>query len=106
MRGCGIPQIYASGGHAVNEMLELYQFEGCRHCQKVRQKLSELGVSYVIHNPRLGKDDDHEVTNENTYSELVEMGGQDMVPYLVDTRRETSLYESGDIVAYLERHYG
>ncbi|MFB6270942.1 MAG: glutaredoxin domain-containing protein, partial [Halobacterium sp.] len=34
-------------------MLELYQSEGCPHCKKVREKLSELGVSYVIHNPRL-----------------------------------------------------
>lgn len=87
-------------------MLELYQFEGCSHCEKVRRKLSELGVSYVIHNPRLGKHDDREVTNKQTYSELRELGGQDMVPFLVDTLRETSLYESDDIVEYLERHYG
>jgi glutathione S-transferase len=86
-------------------MLELYQFEGCPYCQKVREKLSELGVSYVIHNPRLGKSADHRVTNRTTYDELVEMGGLDQVPYLVDTRRNTSLYESDDIVEYLETHY-
>jgi glutathione S-transferase len=86
-------------------MLELYQFEGCPYCVKVREKLSELGISYVIHNPRLGKSDDHEVTNQQTYDELVEMGGLDQVPYLVDTERETSLYESDDIVEYLEEHY-
>jgi glutathione S-transferase len=86
-------------------MLELYQFEGCPYCQKVREKLSELGVSYVMHNPRLGKSHDQEVVNRQTYDELVEMGGQDQVPYLVDTDRETSLYESDDIVEYLETHY-
>jgi glutathione S-transferase len=86
-------------------MLELYQFEGCPYCEKVRQKLSELGVSYVIHNPRLGKSHDRKVVNQQTHDELVEMGGQDQVPYLVDTRRETSLYESDDIVEYLETHY-
>jgi len=87
-------------------MLELYQFEGCPYCVKVREKLSELGVSYVIHNPRLGKSHDGKVTNEQTYEELVELGGQDQVPYLVDQQRGTSLYESDDIVAYLEEHYG
>gem|GEM_PF-3619082 len=28
-------------------LLELYQSEGCPHCAKVRQTLSELGISYV-----------------------------------------------------------
>ena len=87
-------------------MLELYQFEGCPYCQKVREKLSELGVSYVIHNPRLGRADDQRVTNQQTYDELLETGGQDQVPYLVDTEQGRSLYESDDIVAYLETHYG
>lgn len=86
-------------------MLELYQFEGCPYCQKVREKLSELGVSYVVHNPRLGKSDDQRVTNQQTYDELVDVGGQDQVPYLVDTERGTSLYESDDIVEYLETYY-
>ncbi|MFB6129626.1 MAG: glutathione S-transferase N-terminal domain-containing protein [Salinigranum sp.] len=87
-------------------MLELYQFEGCPHCKKVRTKLSELGVSYVLHNPRLGNSDGHEVTNQRTYDELVEMGGEDQVPYLVDSGRGTAMYESDDIVEYLETHYG
>lgn len=86
-------------------MLELYQFEGCPYCKKVRQKLSDLGVSYVIHNPRLGRNDDHEVTNQYRYDQLVEHGGEDQVPYLVDTDRGTTLYESDEIVAYLEEYY-
>lgn len=86
-------------------MLELYQFEGCPHCQKVREKLSELGISYVLHNPRLGKNDDQRVTNETTHTELVEGGGMDQVPYLVDSHREVTMYESDDIVDYLEEHY-
>jgi glutathione S-transferase len=86
-------------------MLEVYQFEGCPYCQKVREKLSELGISYVLHNPRLGKSDDHRVTNETTYAELVDGGGMDQVPYLVDTDREVTMYESDDIVEYLETHY-
>jgi glutathione S-transferase len=87
-------------------MLELYQFEGCPHSQNVRETLSELGVSYVNHNPRLGKSDDRRVTNQQTYDRLLAVGGKDQVPYLVDTERGTSLYGSDAIVEYLEKHYG
>jgi glutathione S-transferase len=85
-------------------MLELYQSEGCPHCAKVREKLSELGVSYVIHNPRLPGNMGGDVTNEITYDELT-AGGGDQIPYLVDTKGGVTMYESDDIVAYLEQHY-
>jgi len=85
-------------------VLELYQSEGCPHCAKVCEKLSELGVSYVIHNPRLPGGMGGDVTNETTYDELT-AGGEDQIPYLVDTAREETLYESDDIVDYLDEHY-
>lgn len=86
-------------------MLELYQSEGCPHCGKVRQTLSELGVSYVTHNPRLPGNAGGDTTNEVTHEELV-AGGEDQIPYLVDTDRGVAMYESNDIVEYLETHYG
>ncbi len=85
-------------------MLELYQSEGCPHCAKVREKLSELGVSYVSHNPRLPGDAGGDISNEVTYDELI-AGGEDQIPYLVDTQRGVTMYESDDIVEYLETHY-
>ena len=85
-------------------MLELYQSEGCPHCAKVRQKLSELGVSYVSHAPRLPGDVGGAVTNEVTYDELT-AGGEDQIPYLVDTDRGVTMYESDDIVEYLDEQY-
>jgi glutathione S-transferase len=85
-------------------MLELYQSEGCPHSAKVRDKLSALGLSYVAHNPRLPGDAGGDVTNERTYEEL-QAGGADQIPYLVDTDREAALYETEDIVEYLEEHY-
>jgi glutathione S-transferase len=85
-------------------MLELYQSEGCPHCKKVRERLSELGLSYVAHNPRLPGDAGGGVTNEQTYEEL-QNGGADQIPYLVDTERGEALYESDDIVDYLDEHY-
>lgn len=84
-------------------MLELFQAEDCPYCQKVRTTLTELGVSYVIHNPRTATKDD--TRNEQTQDELVALGGKDQLPFLVDHARGITLYESGDIIEYLEQHY-
>lgn len=83
-------------------MLELYQAEGCPYSEKARQKLSELGVSYTIHNPRTH---DGETLNEQTREELAALGGEDQIPFLVDHRREATMYESDDIRGYLDEHY-
>ena len=83
-------------------MLELYQAEGCPYSQTVREALTDLGVSYVAHNPRLHGG---EVRNEQTHEELTEFGGQDQIPFLVDHQRGITMYESDDIVDYLREHY-
>ena len=84
-------------------MLELYQAEDCPYSEKVRQTMQELGLSYVIHNPRSHGGD---VTNERTHEALTKLGGQDQIPFLVDTDRGEALYESEDIIDHLESHYG
>ena len=38
--------------------------------------------------------------------ELIEKGGKQQVPYLVDTDKEVAMYESDDIMDYLELNYG
>ncbi|WP_256558653.1 glutathione S-transferase N-terminal domain-containing protein [Natronomonas marina] len=85
-------------------MLVLYQSEGCPYCKKVRETMSDLGLSFVAHNPRLPGDEGGDVTNEVTHAELT-AGGDDQIPYLVDTDRGVTMYESDDIVDYLETHY-
>lgn len=47
-------------------MLELYQAEGCGYSAKVRETLTDLGVSYVIHNPRSAAG---ETRNEQTHNQ-------------------------------------
>lgn len=84
-------------------MLALYQAEGCGYSQKVRETLSALGMSYVVHNPRSPAG---EVRNEGTHDQLLAVGGEDQIPFLVDHRRGETLYESDAIVEYLEAHYG
>lgn len=83
-------------------MLELYQAEGCPYSEKARDKLTELGISYVTHNPRTH---DGETRNEQTHDELLAIGGEDQIPFLVDHQRGETLYESDEIVAYLEEQY-
>jgi glutathione S-transferase len=82
-------------------MLELYQSEGCPHSAEVREKLSTLGVSYVLHNPRLPGNVGGDVTNDVTYDELT-AGGEDQIPYLVDTDHGLTMYGSDDILEYLD----
>lgn len=83
-------------------MLELYQAEDCPNSQNVREKLTELGLSYVAHNPRLAEG---EIKNDETHSELRAIGGEDQIPFLVDDDRGETRYESDDIVEYLDTHY-
>jgi glutathione S-transferase len=83
-------------------MLELYQAEGCNYSQKVREKLTDLGLSYVIHNPRSATG---ETRNKQTYNQLQALGGEAQIPFLVDHQRGVTMYGSDDIVAYLEEHY-
>ena len=37
---------------------------------------------------------------------LVKLGGKAQVPFLVDTDRDVRMYESDDIIQYLNEHYG
>lgn len=76
-------------------MIELYQIEHCPYCKKVRNRLDELGVSYVSHSRN----------NPETEKRLIGLGGKRQVPMLVDPNHDLMLYESDDIVAHLDKHY-
>jgi glutathione S-transferase len=76
-------------------MLELYQFEGCPYCSKVRTKMSELGIDFIARQ-----------VDKNNRNRVEEVSGQTNVPVLVDPNTDTTMPESDDIVNYLEEHYG
>ncbi|MDQ2050548.1 glutathione S-transferase N-terminal domain-containing protein [Natronolimnohabitans sp. A-GB9] len=86
-------------------MLELYQAEGCPNSTDVRETLTGLGVSYVIHNPRRPGAEGGDTLNERTQQAMLDLGSEDSIPFLVDTSRGETLHESEAIVEYLERHY-
>ena len=79
------------------EMLELWEFEASPYCRKVREALCELDLDVVIHTVAKGG---------ARRPRLIERGGKMQVPYLADPNTGTELYESDDIVAYLEETYG
>lgn len=77
-------------------MLTLYYKPTCPFCQRVLGEAEALGVKFNL------KDISADETIAN---ELIERGGKRMVPYLVDEVRSVEMYESGDIVNYLQEHY-
>ena len=80
-------------------MLELYQFEECPYCQKVRAKLTDLGLTYVIHNVSRDKSDRDKLAQIT--------GGLTGVPALVDPNTDTVIADDDEkIIEYLKEHYG
>ncbi len=96
-----LPGVRVRKGHGdrqqPEQILELYNFEASPYCRKVRERLCELNLDSLVHN--VGKLSKHR-------PELVARGGKMMVPYLIDPNTGTEMYESDDIVAYLDRTYG
>jgi len=94
--GAGLSAPHA--GPRPAEPLKLYEFEGCPFCRKVREALTMLDLAVTIYPcPKGGR----------IYrAQVVEMGGQEQYPYLVDPNTDDAIYESSDIIEHLYRHYG
>lgn len=85
-------------GGRPEQPLELYEFESCPFCRKVREALSMLDLDVVVHPcPKGGK-------RYRTW--VKEHGGQAQFPFLVDPNTQSEMYESDDIVQYLFERYG
>jgi glutathione S-transferase len=76
--------------------LELWSFEASPYCRLAREALCELTIPYRLHNVGKGS-----VKREA----FREMSGKMMVPYLIDPNTGARMFESADIVAYLEKTY-
>jgi len=85
-------------GPRPEQRLELYEFEACPFCRKVREALSVLDLeALVLPCPRGGT---------RFRPKVREMGGKTMFPYLVDPNADLRTYESDDIIEHLFRSYG
>ncbi|MDB1124078.1 glutaredoxin family protein [Vibrio algarum] len=78
--------------------LALYQFEACPFCVKVRRAMQRQSITFDLRDAK----------NNPTHREaLLTHGGALKVPCLrIDNGDETTwMYESSDIVAYLEKEF-
>jgi len=85
-------------GPRPEKTLEVYEFEACPFCRKVREALSILDLEVkILPCPKGGK---------RFREALVKRGGKAQFPYLVDPNTNVEMYESDDIVRYLFSQYG
>ncbi|KAA9398647.1 glutaredoxin family protein [Haloarcula sp. CBA1130] len=76
--------------------LTLYQLDGCPYCEKVADRLDELGIDY------------HSVWVEALHSkrnEVKRVSGQRGVPVLVDEDRGVTMAESERILDFIDATY-
>lgn len=73
-------------------MMTLYVKTGCPYCKKVLDFADEHSIQFELKN----------IADEHVVAELIERGGKRQVPYLVDHDAAQEMYESDDIVAYLD----
>lgn len=94
--GRGSAGSFVRPSKAPNTPLELYSFEASPFCRLVRERLSELELPYLLHNVARGSARRDEFTRRS---------GKMQVPYLVDPNTGVEMFESADIVAYLDATY-
>ena len=73
-------------------MLDLYILNSCSYCQKV---MSFLNTEKIAYNKM-------DISDKNILSKLIEIGGKEQVPFLHDFENNIKLYESNEIIKYLE----
>lgn len=78
--------------------IEIYEFEGCPFCRKVREIVSTLDLD-VLYYPC-------PIDGPNFRPKSIELGGKKQFPYMVDPNTGISMYESDDIIKYLVEKYG
>ncbi|XP_059070073.1 uncharacterized protein LOC131071573 isoform X2 [Cryptomeria japonica] len=85
-------------GPRPDKPIEIYEFESCPFCRKVREIVSILDLDVLYYPcPKNGP---------NFRPKVVQMGGKQQFPYMVDPNTGVSMYESDDIIKYLVEKYG
>ena len=102
------------------QLLHLYGFDASPFCRLVREKLCELEVGYICHNVAREQIEDIGVfgvrlslgkyqpikggKRERIMNEV--MNGKLQFPYLIDPNTNTKMFESQNIIDYLDKTYG
>lgn len=88
--------LVASDSNEPEQLLELYGYEGSPYSRIVRETLSRLEIPYVLHNVARGS------AKREAFEKLA---GKMQFPYLVDPAAGHGMFESKEIVRYLEDRY-
>ncbi len=78
------------------KLLELWSFEASPFCRLVREALSTLELPYILHNIAKGS---------SKRPAFEERTGKLMFPYLSDPNTGREMFESADIIRYLDDTY-
>ncbi len=110
--------MYAKSAEAPALPLELYSFESSPYSRPVRELLCELEIPYRLRNfaksrwQEMGPPavrakffPEAPISSPNRIR-LSELTGRSQVPYLVDPNTGVAMFESAEIVAYLQETYG
>ncbi len=77
-------------------MLTLYYKQTCPFSARVLQVADNLQVTLEL----------KDVAEDSVFEqEMLEKGGKSQVPFLVDSERGVSMYDSNDIIEHLRAHY-
>ncbi|MDS0283315.1 glutaredoxin family protein [Haloarcula onubensis] len=74
----------------------LYQLDGCPYCEKVADRLDELGVDY---------DTEWVEALHSNRDEVKRVSGQRAVPVLVDDEYGVTMAESDRILEFVDQSY-
>ncbi len=78
--------------------LVLYEYEGCPMCRRVREAVTDLGLTVEVRPCPVG--------GTRFRPEAEELAGKVQFPFLVDPNHDVAMLESTDIVEHLYRSYG
>ncbi|GMH21619.1 hypothetical protein Nepgr_023461 [Nepenthes gracilis] len=78
--------------------LQLFEFEACPFCRRVREAMTELDLSAEVYPCPKGSVRHRQIVRN--------YGGREQFPFLIDPNTGVSMYESDEIVNYLFLQYG
>ena len=94
----GLGMFVTELGKRPEQPLELYEYEGCPFCRKVREALTVLDLNAKVYPcPKSG---------ERFRPDAIKRSGKRSFPFLVDPNTGVEMIESRDIVDYLFKTYG
>ena len=73
-------------------MFELFMLQSCPYCRKVIDYFHKNNINFLS----------NDISDSKYRAELLSLGGKEQVPYLFDSDKKYGLYESDEIIKYLE----